>query len=194
MKNWSQGAQNPSRFDLAVPNPCQIVARSSQNRFLDDLGVYLGGQSGLEICEILCKFEENCNIVCTSKIMMIFWGFLVAKRLWNQCFWQLRLQMQISWKSLFFLSKINVFQVRTYQKSHQNRVRNTFEKKVLQKSNLKWIWSPFSKVLEHQSASKRPRKSELKKHWKFTAKLTSQPLWFPLHLRSRKPNPPPTTT
>ena len=162
MKNRAQGAQNPSRFDLAVPNPCQIVVRSSQNRFLDDLGVYLGGQSGLEICEILCEFKENCNIVCTSKFMVIFRGFLVAKRLWNQCFWQLRLQMQISWKSLFFLGKINVFQVRTYQKSHQNRVQNTFEKKVLQKSNFKRIWSPFSKVLEHQSASKRPRKSELK--------------------------------
>ena len=52
MKNRAQKAQNPSKFDLAAPNRCQIVARSSQNRFLDDLGVYFGVQNGVEICEI----------------------------------------------------------------------------------------------------------------------------------------------
>ena len=62
----------------------------------------------------------------------------------------------------FFLSKINVFEVWSYQKSNQNRVQNTFEKKVIQKSNFEWIWGAFLEVSEHQSASKRLRKSKLK--------------------------------
>ena len=52
MKNRAQGAQNPSRFDLAAPNRCQIVARSAQNRFLGDFGMYFAGQNEVEICEI----------------------------------------------------------------------------------------------------------------------------------------------
>ena len=75
MRNRAQGAQNPSRFDLAAPNRCQIVARSAQNRFLGDLGVYFGDQNGMEIREIRLKLEENCDIVCTYKIIMIFHGF-----------------------------------------------------------------------------------------------------------------------
>ena len=75
MKNRAQGAQNPSRFDLAVPNPCQIVARSAQNRFLSDFGFYFKAQNGVEIHEFPLKFEEICDIVCTYKIMVIFHGF-----------------------------------------------------------------------------------------------------------------------
>ena len=74
MKNRAQGAQNPSKFDLAAPNRCQIVARSSQNRFLDDLGAYFGAQSGVEICAIPCKFMENCDHVCIYKFMVSFHG------------------------------------------------------------------------------------------------------------------------
>ena len=40
-----------------------------------DLGVYFGAQNGMEICEIPLKFEENCDIVCTYKIMVMFHGF-----------------------------------------------------------------------------------------------------------------------
>ena len=69
MKNRAQGAQNPSRFDLAAPNRCQIVARSAQNRFFGDLGVYFETQNGMEIYEIPLKLEENCYIVYTYKIM-----------------------------------------------------------------------------------------------------------------------------
>ena len=79
MKNRAQGAQNPSRFDLAAPNRCQIVARSAQNRFLGDWGVYFEGQNGVEIREIPLKLEEKCDTVCTYKIMMIFHGFWVRK-------------------------------------------------------------------------------------------------------------------
>ena len=75
MRNRAQGAQNPSKFDLAASNRCQIVARSAQNRFLGDSGVYPGAQNGVEIREIPLKLEENCDIVCTYKIMMIFHGF-----------------------------------------------------------------------------------------------------------------------
>ena len=89
--------------------------------------------------------------------------------------------MQISWKSLFFLSKINIFWVWSYQKSHQNRVQNTFEKKVVQKSNFEWIWGRFLEVLEHQSHSERPRKSKFKKHRKSNAQMSCRGdanLWF----------------
>ena len=75
MKNRAQGVQNPSKFDLAAPNRCQIVARSSQNRFLNDLEVYFGARNVAEICEIPWKLEENCDIVCMYKIMMLFHGF-----------------------------------------------------------------------------------------------------------------------
>ena len=75
--------------------------------------------------------------------MLIFHGFELAKRPWNQYFLQLCLKTRISWKSLFFLSKINVFHVPGYQKSHQNRVQKTFEKTVVQKSNFEWIWGRF---------------------------------------------------
>ena len=95
MKNRAQGAQNPSRFDLAVPNPCQIVARSCKSMYVKaciplpprvlerpstasgaaDLGVYFGAQNGVEICEIPLKLEENSDIVCTYRIIMIFHGF-----------------------------------------------------------------------------------------------------------------------
>ena len=40
-----------------------------------DLGVYFGTQNGVEIREIPLKLEENCDIVCTYKIMVIFHGF-----------------------------------------------------------------------------------------------------------------------
>ena len=79
MRNRAQGAQNPSKFDLAAPNRCQIVARSIQNRFLGDLGMHFGAQNGAEICEIPLKLEENFDIVCTYKIIVIFHGFQVAK-------------------------------------------------------------------------------------------------------------------
>ena len=82
--------------------------------------------------------------------------------------------MQISWKSLFFLSKINVFWVWSYQKSHQNQAQNTFEKKVVQKSDFECIWGRFLEVLEHQSASERPQKAKWKKHRKSSAKMTCQ--------------------
>ena len=74
MKNRAQGVQNPSKFDLAAPNRCQIVARSSQNRFLGDLGAYFGAQSGVEICAIPCKFTENCDHVYIYKFMVSFHG------------------------------------------------------------------------------------------------------------------------
>ena len=80
MKNRGQGAQNSSRFDLAAPNRCQIVAKSAQNRILGDFGMHFDAQNGVEIREIPFKLEENCDIVCTYKIMMIFHGFQVAKR------------------------------------------------------------------------------------------------------------------
>ena len=70
----------------------------------------------------------------------------------------------------FFLSKVNVFQVWSYQKSHQNRVQNMFEKKLMQKSNFEWIWAPFLEVSEHQIASKRLRKSKSKKALKIAVK------------------------
>ena len=72
MKSRAQGAQNPSRFDLAAPNRCQIVARSAQNRFLGDFGMYFEDQNGMEIHEIPLTLEENCDIVGTYKIMVIF--------------------------------------------------------------------------------------------------------------------------
>ena len=75
MKNRAQKAQNPSKFDLAAPNRCQIVARSSQNRFLGDLGAYFGAQSGVEIYAIPRKFMENCDHVCIYKFMVSFHGF-----------------------------------------------------------------------------------------------------------------------
>ena len=75
MKNRAQGAQNPSRFDLAAPNRCQMVARSSQNRFSSDFEVYFVAQNGVEIGEIPRNFEENCDVVCTFNIMVIFYGF-----------------------------------------------------------------------------------------------------------------------
>ena len=65
MKNRAQGAQNPSRFDLAAPKRCQIVAKSAQNRILGDFGMNFGAQNGVEIREIPLKLEENCDIVCT---------------------------------------------------------------------------------------------------------------------------------
>ena len=75
MKNRAQGAQNPYRFDLAAPNRCQIVTKSAQNRILGDFGMHFGAQNGMEIREIPLKLEENCDIVCTYKIMVIFHGF-----------------------------------------------------------------------------------------------------------------------
>ena len=70
MKNRAQGAQNPSKFDLAAPNRCQIVARSSQNRFLDDSiegpqgGTPPPPNSDIGVCVSVCVCVCACVFAC----------------------------------------------------------------------------------------------------------------------------------
>ena len=57
-----------------------------------------------------------------------FSWFLARQTTFKSILFKALCKTQVSWKSLFFLSKIIVFHVPGYQKSHQNRVQNTFEK------------------------------------------------------------------
>ena len=93
-----------------------------------------------------------------SRFLLIFNGFGTPKCLENHYFFQVKKKGKFSENHCFFLSKINVFQVLGYQKLHQNRSKNTFEKQVVWKSNLKRIVGRFLRSLGTKVAPNGVRK------------------------------------
>ena len=95
MKNRAQASQNPSRFDLAASNGCQINGRSSQSQYLSDFGGAFWSQNVEKNHQILVKiqtaFQEHvCMLIFTD--FQWFWN---PKFLENHYFFQVCLKRLI---------------------------------------------------------------------------------------------------
>ena len=77
IQKQGQASQNPSRFDLAVPNRCQIDTRSSKSEYLTDFGGALWRSKCGENHQILMKIQtafqqHGCMLIFTN--FSVIWG------------------------------------------------------------------------------------------------------------------------
>ena len=100
--------------------------------------------------------------------------FGLRKRSRNRGFFACFSKTSILLKSLFFLSKIDIFQVSSLQKSNKNPRRNAFEKNIAKRRLKGRFWRPFWPPKASQIALKSDVKRSLFRDAMETARKSSQ--------------------